>query len=131
MNYCRTSASYTTAFEIVISAGQKAKRKFSQKDLDPGSRNNLVPDISHLTGEGKIENMLSVEMGLKELAFLKVEEAIVLAFAQLRHPISLRPRDLRKDYAMKDLSMEKVGDWFDPAAQSEFRIRYCQKHVEF
>ncbi|XP_008459909.1 coiled-coil domain-containing protein SCD2 [Cucumis melo] len=78
-------------FEIVISAGQKAKEEFSQKgDLDPESRSNLVPDISDLTGEGNIESMLSVEMGLKELASLKVEEAIVLALAQLRRPNSAR-----------------------------------------
>lgn len=41
-------------------------------DLDPERRSNLVPDISDLTGEGNIESMLSVEMGLKELASLKV-----------------------------------------------------------
>ncbi|MCH84732.1 protein anoxia up-regulated-like, partial [Trifolium medium] len=35
-------------------------------------RSNLVPDLNDLTGEGNIESMLSVEMGLKELASLKV-----------------------------------------------------------
>ncbi|KAG7025228.1 Coiled-coil domain-containing protein SCD2 [Cucurbita argyrosperma subsp. argyrosperma] len=89
-------------FEIVISAGQKAKEEFSQKgkflfvpftapgDLDTEKRSTLVPDISDLTGEGNIESMLSVEMGLKELASLKVEEAIVLALAQQRRPNSAR-----------------------------------------
>ncbi|XP_023005108.1 coiled-coil domain-containing protein SCD2-like isoform X2 [Cucurbita maxima] len=80
-------------FEIVISAGQKAKEEFSQKapgDLDTEQRSTLVPDISDLTGEGNIESMLSVEMGLKELASLKVEEAIVLALAQQRRPNSAR-----------------------------------------
>ena len=41
-------------------------------DLDTEKRSTLVPDISDLTGEGNIESMLSVEMGLKELASLKV-----------------------------------------------------------
>lgn len=41
-------------------------------DPDPEKRSTLVPDISDLTGEGNIESMLSVEMGLKELASLKV-----------------------------------------------------------
>ncbi|XP_022991989.1 coiled-coil domain-containing protein SCD2-like isoform X2 [Cucurbita maxima] len=78
-------------FEIVISAGQKAKEEFSQKGyLDPEKRSHFVPDISDLTGEGNIESMLSVEMGLKELASLKVEEALVLALAQQRRPNSAR-----------------------------------------
>lgn len=36
------------------------------------NRSKLVPDLNDLTGEGNIESMLSVEMGLKELASLKV-----------------------------------------------------------
>lgn len=35
-------------------------------------RGNLVQDFNDLTGEGNIESMLSVEMGLNELASLKV-----------------------------------------------------------
>lgn len=35
-------------------------------------RTKVVRDISDLTGEGNIESMLSVEMGLRELASLKV-----------------------------------------------------------
>lgn len=38
-------------------------------DLD---RSKPVRDLSDLTGEGNIESMLSVEMGLRELASLKV-----------------------------------------------------------
>lgn len=41
-------------------------------DDDPDKRNKLVQDLNDLTGEGNIESMLAVEMGLKELAFLKV-----------------------------------------------------------
>ncbi|KAK6930751.1 hypothetical protein RJ641_002544 [Dillenia turbinata] len=53
-------------------------------------RSKIVQDLSDLTGEGNIETMLSVEMGLKELASLKVEDAIVLALAQQRRPNSTR-----------------------------------------
>ncbi|GAU12040.1 hypothetical protein TSUD_00040 [Trifolium subterraneum] len=53
-------------------------------------RSNLVPDLNDLTGEGNIESMLSVEMGLKELASLKVEDAIVQALAHQRLPNSAR-----------------------------------------
>ncbi|KAK3018260.1 hypothetical protein RJ639_004495 [Escallonia herrerae] len=59
-------------------------------DDNPETRSKLVQDLSDLTGEGNIENMLSVEMGLKELASLKVEDGIVLALAQQRRPNSVR-----------------------------------------
>ncbi|XP_026461054.1 coiled-coil domain-containing protein SCD2-like isoform X2 [Papaver somniferum] len=56
-------------FEVVISAGQKAK------DESPGvvdqDRMNLTRGFSDLTGEGNIESILSVEMGLRELVSLK------------------------------------------------------------
>ncbi|CDP18972.1 unnamed protein product [Coffea canephora] len=58
-------------------------------DSNP-ERGKLVQDFNDLTGEGYIESMLSVEMGLKELASLKVEDAIILALAQQRRPNSSR-----------------------------------------
>nr|GMD74063.1 coiled-coil domain-containing protein SCD2 [Ipomoea batatas] len=57
---------------------------------DSPERGKHVQDLSDLTGEGNIESMLSVEMGLKELTSLKVEDAIVLALAQQRRPNSAR-----------------------------------------
>ncbi|KAA8530001.1 hypothetical protein F0562_034541 [Nyssa sinensis] len=77
-------------FEIVISAGQKAKEECWEKGDDNPERSKLVQDLSDLTGEGNIESMLSVEMGLKELVSLKVEDAIVLALAQQRRANSVR-----------------------------------------
>ncbi|QCE05654.1 coiled-coil domain-containing protein SCD2-like [Vigna unguiculata] len=78
-------------FEVVVSAGQKAKEECWEKDDDAiEKRSKLVPDLNDLTGEGNIESMLSVEMGLKELASLKVEDAIVQALAQQRRPNSAR-----------------------------------------
>ncbi|OAY42523.1 coiled-coil domain-containing protein SCD2 [Manihot esculenta] len=78
-------------FEIVVSAGQKAKEECWEKgDNDNEKRSKLADDLSDLTGEGNIESMLSVEMGLKELASLKVEDAIVLALAQQRRASSAR-----------------------------------------
>ncbi|PHT34397.1 Coiled-coil domain-containing protein SCD2 [Capsicum baccatum] len=73
-------------FELVISAGQKAKEEYD----DNPEREKLVQDLNDLTGEGNIESMLSVEMGLNELVSLKVEDAIVLALAQQRRPNSAR-----------------------------------------
>nr|XP_028952383.1 coiled-coil domain-containing protein SCD2-like [Malus domestica] len=78
-------------FEVVISAGQKAKEERWEKGNDDVERRNkLVQDLNDLTGEGNIESMLAVEMGLKELASLKVEGEIVLALAQQRCPNSAR-----------------------------------------
>ncbi|KAL8099162.1 hypothetical protein AgCh_031728 [Apium graveolens] len=74
-------------FEVIISAGQKAKED-GGNDLE--RRSNLGRDLSDLSGEGNIESMLSVEMGLRELASLKVEDAVVLALAQHRRPNLIR-----------------------------------------
>ncbi|KAE9454838.1 hypothetical protein C3L33_13305, partial [Rhododendron williamsianum] len=77
-------------FEVVISAGQKAKEEGWEKgDENPERRSKLFEDFD-LTGEGNIESMLSVEMGLKELVSLKVEDAIVLALAQQRRANATR-----------------------------------------
>ncbi|KAL5862659.1 hypothetical protein ACOSQ3_000173 [Xanthoceras sorbifolium] len=78
-------------FEVVISAGQKAKEESWDKGGGDPDRSKLVRDLSDLTGEGNIESMLSVEMGLRELASLKVEDAVVLALAQHRRPNTVRP----------------------------------------
>ncbi|KAI4336380.1 hypothetical protein L6164_014914 [Bauhinia variegata] len=77
-------------FEIVISAGQKAKEESSNRGADEPDRSKIVRDLSDLSGEGNIESMLSVEMGLRELASLKVEDAVVLALAQHRRPNLVR-----------------------------------------
>ncbi|KAF7834048.1 coiled-coil domain-containing protein SCD2-like isoform X1 [Senna tora] len=77
-------------FELVTSAGQKAKEESWNKSAEDPDRSKLVRDLSDLTGEGNIESMLSVEMGLRELASLKVEDAVVLALAQHRRPNLVR-----------------------------------------
>lgn len=77
-------------FEVVISAGQKAKEESWHGGDDDSDRRKLVRDINDLTGEGNIESMLSVEMGLREMASLKVEDAVVLAMAQQRRPNLVR-----------------------------------------
>lgn len=79
------------SFEVVVSAGQKAKEEcWNKGDEDTEVRSKPVQDLNDPTGEGNIESMLSVEMGLKELASLKVDDAIVLALAQQRRPNSAR-----------------------------------------
>ncbi|XP_068656490.1 coiled-coil domain-containing protein SCD2-like isoform X2 [Aristolochia californica] len=75
--------------EVVISAGQKAKEWNLGKD-NAEDRSKLVRDLSDITGEGNIESMLAVEQGLRELASLKVEDAVVLALAHHRRPSLVR-----------------------------------------
>ncbi|KAF3430920.1 hypothetical protein FNV43_RR25650 [Rhamnella rubrinervis] len=98
-------------FEVVLSAGQKAKEECWEKgDGDPEKRSKLVQDLNDLTGEGNIESMLSVEMGLKELVSLKVEDAIVLALAQQRRPNSAR------------LSISEIKSPGDPKFMEAFEL---------
>ncbi|KAG6549278.1 hypothetical protein Mapa_009264 [Marchantia paleacea] len=68
--------------EVVISAGH------SESSSTPGHRKTpSIRDLNDLTsGEGNIEGMLAVEKGLRELASLKVEQAVMLAMAENQHP---------------------------------------------
>lgn len=61
------------ALEVVLSIGQKAR--------DGALSDN---DVNDTAGDGNIESMLLVEKGLRELASLKVEDAIMLALAEHR-----------------------------------------------
>ncbi|XWS39375.1 hypothetical protein CRYUN_Cryun18bG0048000 [Craigia yunnanensis] len=98
-------------FEMVVSAGQKAKEEFSEKGDDENEkRSKLVEDLNDRTREGNIESMLSVEMGLKELASLKVEEAIVNALAQQRRENSVR------------LSLSDIKSPCDPKFMEAFEL---------
>ncbi|EYU21825.1 hypothetical protein MIMGU_mgv1a021335mg, partial [Erythranthe guttata] len=76
-------------YEVVISAGQKAREE-TWDGGDDSERSKNTRDLNDLTGEGNIESMLSVEMGLRELASLKVEDAVVLALAQNRRSTIVR-----------------------------------------
>ncbi|XP_042065153.1 coiled-coil domain-containing protein SCD2-like isoform X2 [Salvia splendens] len=102
--------------EIVLSAGQKAKQDSWKKGDNNSKRSKLVEDFD-LTGEGNIESTLAVEMGLRELASLKVEDSVVLAFAQQRRHNSTRTSipDLRSTIDPKymeafELSAEESED---------------------
>ncbi|MQL83213.1 hypothetical protein Taro_015701, partial [Colocasia esculenta] len=99
-------------FEVVTSAGQKAKEdSWSRDGDDPERKNKLVRELSDITGEGNIESMLSVEMGLRELSSLKVEDAVMLALAQHRRPNLVRQStsDLKSPGDPK--FMEAVGNY--------------------
>ncbi|PPS05964.1 hypothetical protein GOBAR_AA14684 [Gossypium barbadense] len=70
-------------------------------DDENEKRSKLVEDLSDLTGEGNIESMLSVEMGLKELASLKVLPAF------LPNPSK------RKKWCISGIKMLHAFHWFN------------------
>ncbi|KAF5476490.1 hypothetical protein F2P56_003241 [Juglans regia] len=108
-------------FEVVISAGQKAKEESWNRGGNDPDRSKLVRDISDLTGEGNIESMLSVEMGLRELASLKVEDAVVLALAQHRR------LNLVRQYSL-ELSEEEAEDVLFKEAWLTYFWRRAKAH---
>ncbi|KAL0005744.1 hypothetical protein SO802_013305 [Lithocarpus litseifolius] len=75
-------------FDVVLAAGQRAKEEIVNDDLE--EKEKVPSDSNGLSGEGNIENILLVEKGLRELASLKVEEAVALEMAQKRRPSSLK-----------------------------------------
>ncbi|KAG0485658.1 hypothetical protein HPP92_009737 [Vanilla planifolia] len=76
--------------EVVISAGQRAKEDNGNNGGIDNERRKLVHDLSDITGEGNIESMLTVEKGLRELASLKVEDAVIAAMGQHRRQSLVR-----------------------------------------
>ncbi|KAH0994738.1 hypothetical protein GBA52_018602 [Prunus armeniaca] len=76
--------------EAVLAAGEKAKEEIEHNDLDIDEREDSPRDLNELSGERNIESMLLVEKGLREIASLKVEDAVALAMAQHRRPSSMK-----------------------------------------
>ncbi|KAB2633108.1 hypothetical protein D8674_029355 [Pyrus ussuriensis x Pyrus communis] len=122
-------------FEVVISAGQKAKEEPWRKSGDDPDRSKLARDLTDLTSEGNIESMLSVEMGMRELSSLKVEDAVVIALAQHRRPNSVRQSilDSKSPGAPKfmeafDLSDDEIEDISFKVAWLTYFWRRAKEH---
>ncbi|GLT86761.1 hypothetical protein SLE2022_048800 [Rubroshorea leprosula] len=123
-------------FEVVVSAGQKAKEECREKvDDDNEKQSELVSEFNDLTGEGNIESMLSVEMGLKELASLKVVDAIVHALAQQRRAdsVQLSTGDIKSPHEVKfmeafELSPEESEDVLFKEAWLTYIWRRAKAH---
>ncbi|KAG2248654.1 hypothetical protein Bca52824_088282 [Brassica carinata] len=79
-------------FEVVISAAQKPEDSW-QTDGSDRTWSKVVSKFSDANGEGNIESMLAVETGLREIASLKVEDAIMLVFAGFRQKHVVRQSD--------------------------------------
>ncbi|KAJ6928898.1 hypothetical protein NC652_012913 [Populus alba x Populus x berolinensis] len=81
--------------EVVLSAGQRAKDENSSVNDDAEERERVLKEGSELSGDGNIESMLLVEKGLRELASLKVGEAVALAMAQQRRTTFMKSDEIK------------------------------------
>ncbi|KAG8090818.1 hypothetical protein GUJ93_ZPchr0011g26915 [Zizania palustris] len=82
----------------------------------------LVNDLTVIAGEGNIETMLSVDKGLQELAFLKVEDAVLIALAQ-HHRSNVAEL---ADPATKSSGDEKFTEAFDLSKEEEEEVLFKQ-----
>ncbi|KAJ8769751.1 hypothetical protein K2173_005957 [Erythroxylum novogranatense] len=76
--------------EVVLASAERAKNDNSSQ-----RRHRVVEDLNELSGDGNFESMVLVEKGLRELASLKVEEAVALAMAQQRRPNLLKSDEVK------------------------------------
>ncbi|XP_010546642.1 PREDICTED: coiled-coil domain-containing protein SCD2-like isoform X2 [Tarenaya hassleriana] len=76
--------------EIVLSTGQRAQEGFSSRGNTDDEREKSLQNLHEISGEGNIESMLLVEKGLREMASLKVQDAVAFAMAQQRRRASLK-----------------------------------------
>ncbi|KAK1319848.1 hypothetical protein QJS10_CPB04g00128 [Acorus calamus] len=121
--------------EVVISAGQKAKEESLNRGGDDLERSKLVREMSDITGEGNIESMLLVEKALRELASLKVEDAVALAMSHQRRSTFTRqslsdpksPGDPKYIEAF-ELSQEEVEDMLFKQAWLAYFWRRAKTH---
>ncbi|KAJ4892904.1 Uncharacterized protein Rs2_19698 [Raphanus sativus] len=74
--------------EIVLSAGQRARDIVTRSNSTLGEREKTFQNLQETSGEGNVESMVWVEKGLRELAALKVQEAVAYVMAQNRRNTS-------------------------------------------
>lgn len=124
--------------EVVLAAGQKAKDESSAEVHNHAVESDKFPrDLNEFSGEGNVESMLLVEKGLRELASLKVEDAVVLAMAQHRRPNSLKssftddfklPTEGQKYLEAFELSQEESEDVLFKQAWLTYFWRRAKDH---
>ncbi|KAJ1261612.1 hypothetical protein BS78_09G043700 [Paspalum vaginatum] len=117
------------ALEAVLSIGQKARAGTLSDNADMESRSKMS-DVNDISGDGNIESMLSVEKGLRELASLKVEDAIMLALAENRHikPLSGQASEGRSPSEALELSTEEREDVHFKQAWLTYFWRRAKNH---
>ncbi|CAL4993038.1 unnamed protein product [Urochloa decumbens] len=109
-------------FEYVTSAGQRAKNGPETGSDGLEDADKLVHDLTVTAGEGNVETMLSVDKGLQELAFLKVEDAVLFALAQHHRSNVAGPADPD----IKSSGDEKFTEAFDLSKEEEEDVQFKQ-----
>lgn len=103
--------------EIVMAAGQKAKDDNLSVDNDLDQRNT-----SELSGDSNSESMLIVEKGLRELAVLKIEDAVRLAMAQQRR------KNMQKESLAEDVRSptQKYSEAYELSPEETEEVQFKQ-----
>ncbi|RLM58394.1 coiled-coil domain-containing protein SCD2-like [Panicum miliaceum] len=109
-------------FEYVTSAGQRAKNGSETGSDGLEEVDKLVHDLTVTAGEGNVETMLAVDKGLQELAFLKVEDAVLFALAQHHRSNVAGPADPD----IKSSGDEKFTEAFDLSKEEEEDVQFKQ-----
>ncbi|XVF06572.1 hypothetical protein REPUB_Repub06bG0060800 [Reevesia pubescens] len=110
--------------EIVLAAGQRAKEGDSSFNNDLEERQKVLQDFRELSGERNVESMLLVEKGLRELALLKVEDAV--AYAMAKH----RRQNLPKTDDVK-LPTEGQFEAFELSQEESEDVRFKQAWLTY
>ncbi|XP_038891160.1 coiled-coil domain-containing protein SCD2-like isoform X1 [Benincasa hispida] len=105
-------SSFTSSpVEVVLEAGKKAEEVTASNDLE-GRENQR--NLNEFSSEANVESMLLVERGLRELATLKVEDAVALAMARDRRANLLKPDEaklpIEGQFEAFELSQEEAED---------------------
>ncbi|XP_023537927.1 coiled-coil domain-containing protein SCD2 isoform X1 [Cucurbita pepo subsp. pepo] len=105
-------SSFTSSpVDDVLEAGKKAKEETEANNLE-GRENQR--DLNEHSSEANVESMLVVERGLRELATLKVEDAVALAMARERRANLLKPDEaklpIEGQFEAFELSHEEAED---------------------
>ncbi|KAG2616394.1 hypothetical protein PVAP13_3NG195246 [Panicum virgatum] len=122
------------ALEAVLSIGQKARDGTLSvhvvADNSEMESRSKMSDANDISSDGNIESMLSVEKGLRELASLKVEDAVMLALAENRHikPLSGQASEGRSPSESLELSAEEREDVLFKQAWLTYYWRRAKNH---
>ncbi|XP_068662690.1 coiled-coil domain-containing protein SCD2-like isoform X2 [Aristolochia californica] len=114
--------------EVVLSAGRNAKEENSADDIE--EKSTTPHELSDITAEATIESMLLVEKGLREMASLKVEDAVAIAMGKCRRP-NLLTAD-KPDSALPDDSpMEGQAYEFELSQKESEDVRFKQAWLTY
>ncbi|KAL9253660.1 Coiled-coil domain-containing protein [Drosera capensis] len=114
--------------EVVLAAGQKAKDDNQPVPNDVEERGKFLQDNNERYGEGTAETMLLVDRGLRELAILKVEDAVFVALAQQRR------RNLKftvADDLCSPLDIHKYVEAFELSEEEAEEVRFKQAWLTY